>query len=147
VFENQVYYIRTYLPTSSIVQYTDFMLWRHLDQLIRRWSRNPLILRNPNIHYRAHKSPPLVPILSQLNPVNFTLSFSKIHFIIIFQSTVFLGIPHCPLPSGFRTKFFFLLSPPPPKRFVCLNHFILPYLIKITILIEEANYSVLHFIV
>jgi hypothetical protein len=40
----------------------------------------PSILRNPKVHYRVHKSPLLVPVLSHINQIHTIPSyFSKIH--------------------------------------------------------------------
>jgi hypothetical protein len=48
----------------------------------------PYILCNSKFHCRVHKGRPLVPVLSQINPVRTTTSYiSKIHFDIIHLPT------------------------------------------------------------
>jgi hypothetical protein len=93
------------------------------------------LLWNPNVHYRSHKSPPLVPILSQLNPVQtFTPSFLKNSLKIFPPSAA--RFSNCTLTSMFSTKilYIFLNS---PARATCPAHILLPRLINLIMLREE----------
>jgi hypothetical protein len=71
----------------------------------------PDILWNPKVHYRVHNTPPLVPTLSQINPVDTNRSYLR--SILILSSHLCLSIPSGPFPSGSPTKilYAFLVSP------------------------------------
>jgi hypothetical protein len=89
--------------------------WAATQQFLR-------ISRSPKAHYRVHKSPPLVPILSQINPPHTTPSYlSTINFTFIIH--LYLGFPSDLFPSGFPTKilyaFLFLFI-----RATCPTHLI-----------------------
>jgi hypothetical protein len=66
---------------------------------VRLFKNFPAILLNPKVHYRFHKDPPLVPILSQINPVHTTPSYLR--SILILFSHLCLGLPSGLFPSGF----------------------------------------------
>jgi hypothetical protein len=72
----------------------------------------PRNLWNPNVHYRVHKSPPLVPTLSQINPVHTTHPLS-LRPVLIVSTHLPLGLPSGLLPSGFTINILhaFLSSP------------------------------------
>jgi hypothetical protein len=97
----------------------------------------PSILWNPKVHYRVQKSPPLVPILSEINLIHIIPSyFSKIHFNIV--THLRLGLPSGLFHSRFSTNilYAFLFS---PIHGTCSAHLILLDLIILIILGEEYN--------
>jgi hypothetical protein len=72
----------------------------------------PRILRSPKVHHRIHKSTPLVPILSQVDPVHTIPSYlSKIHFNIVRPPRSYVSLPSGLFSSGFPTN----IIPPSPK--------------------------------
>jgi hypothetical protein len=101
-------------------------------------------LCKPKVHYRVQKSPPIVPILSQINSVHTVVSYPyKIHFKIILPHTYryFLWS----LSSSIPAKILYALLCP-PTRATCPAHLIGPYMIVLIILLKSISYEAPHYV-
>ena len=109
-------YLLSYLLTDSMEQSPS---WE-----ANRFSASqeiPRISWNPKVHYRIHKCPPPVPILSQLDPVlTPTSHFLKIHLNIILPSTPWS--PNWSLSPGFPHQNPVYASPTRTRYMSCPSH-------------------------
>jgi hypothetical protein len=71
----------------------------------------PSILWNPRVHYRVHKSPPLVPNPSQIDKVP-TIPSHPIYLrsILILSTHLRLGLPSGLFPSGFPSNILYAFA-------------------------------------
>jgi hypothetical protein len=82
--------------TSCFTVLTETLIVAHILKTLS------VLCENPKVHYRVCSSPPLDPILSQINPIHTLRLYSnKIHFNIILQSRFF--------PSRLPTKILYAL--------------------------------------
>jgi hypothetical protein len=99
---------------------------------------------NPEFHYCVHKGLLLILTLSHMNPHHFTPCFPKIHFSIIILSTH--RSPKLSLPMRSSIQNFVYSSQLPMHTMRHLCHILLD-LIALTVIGEEDNYEVPHYVI
>jgi hypothetical protein len=101
----------------------------------------PNILQNLMVQYHVHKSPPVVPILSQINQIHTTpFYFSKISFhIILLLTCVFIVVPFL---LAFPPKCYMHSSTPPFVFHVLTISFTLTLSFHLY-LVKSASYELL----
>ena len=105
-------YLLTYLLTYSMEQSRSWEPNR-----LAASQENPRILWNPKVHYRIHRCPSPVSIMSQLDPLHSPIShFVKIHRNVILPST--LGSPQWSLSLRFPHQNPVHASPLPHTRYM-----------------------------
>jgi hypothetical protein len=101
LFRFRAWMLCSFIP-SSVTRHT----WRHSSyREATSCSASPELVRllwNKKVHYRDHKSPPLVPILSQTNPVHTTHPISLRS--ILEHPHLCLGLSSGLSSSGFPTR-------------------------------------------
>jgi hypothetical protein len=86
-------------------------LTHEAEPFLRSYQELPSTLWNPKFHYRVQKSPPLVPTLSQIDPVHTIPSYLR--FILILSTHLCFGLCSGLFLSGFPTNilYTFLFAP------------------------------------